>query len=562
MPGKNNKKQIKAPASDKWFLPLSVILICIVTLGLYHKSVKNDFLDLDDMTIIVRNYNFIKDFSNAGQAFKQGVFQAQGEKDTLTSYYRPVMTLSFMADTYISPKKSAFPIPAPYIRSNIFYHYVACLLLLFLLYELKVPPLPSLLLTLIFAVHPLLNQAVAWIPGRNDSLLTIFILASFISLLRYIKKNKNWLLVWHIFFFLVALFTKENTVLFIPLSFLYLGFVQKKKFPAKTYITLAIAYALCIIPWLVMRQAALSGNAGGAAFSDTIRTMLSNTPYFIQYLSKSVLPFNLSVMTTVADTNYLIGLLAIALLLAGILLSKKKNVPFTIFGLCWFLLFLIPSFFSSFSGLEHRAYLPLVGIIMVASQFDVVKAADFNNKSSQSRLGIALLGITFLVFLFTSYKRLPIFANRYAFDKSAVENSPHALLPCLYLATHYEQEKMYDKAIDAYKEGLARDSSHALTYLNLAGDYICLNNYYEAEKTLRLLLRRNPTNSTATFNLGLVVFQGDTNYAEGVRLWKKSIALDSSFAQPYKVLSQYYQATGDSSNAILYRNFYIKKRTK
>ncbi len=548
--------------SNKWFLPLSVAIICFVTISLYDKSIKNDYLDLDDMTIIVRNYNFIKDFSNAGQAFKQGVFQVQGETDTLTSYYRPMVTLSFMADSYISPKKSEYPIPAPYIRDNIFYHVVACILLLFLLLQLKIPPLPSLALSLIFAVHPLLNQAVAWIPGRNDSLLTIFILASFIFLLRYLKTKKTWLITLHIFFFLLALFTKENAVMFIPVLFIYLRFIQKEKIAVKTYLALGITYVLCILPWLVMRHIALATNADRSTLSAVIKTMASNSPFFILYISKSILPFNLSVMSVAADTNYFTGLLAIALLLAGILLSRQKNLHLIIFGITWFLLFLAPSFFSSFSGLEHRAYLPLLGVFLVVSQFDIIKQADFNDKSSSSKLGIALLGFIFLLFFATSFKRLSIFENRYAFDQSAMEGSPTALLPCLYLAAHYEQEKMYDKAIDAYSQGLARDSTYDLTYLNMAGDYIRLKNFKEAEKILRLDIRRSPNNSLTNFNLGLVVFQGDTNYSEGVRLWKKSIALDSNFAQPYKVLSQYYQALGDSSNAILYRNFYLKKRVQ
>lgn len=548
--------------SNKWFLPLSVAIICFVTVSLYHKSLKNDYLDLDDMTIIVRNYNFIKNFSNAGQAFKQGVFQVQGETDTLTSYYRPMVTLSFMADTYISPKKSEYPIPEPYIRDNIFYHTVACLLLLFLLLELNIPPLPSLALTLIFAVHPLLNQAIAWIPGRNDSLLTIFILASFISFLKYLKTKKAWLVILHIFFFLLALFTKENAVMFIPILFIYLRFTRKEKLPLKTYCILGIAYMLCVIPWFIMRHIALATNADRATLSNITQTMLTNSPFFIQYISKSILPFNLSVMSTAADTNYVTGLLAIGLLLMGILLSRKKNMRLIIFGLCWFLVFLAPSFFSGFSGLEHRAYLPLVGMFIAVSQFDVIKLVDFNDKSTSSKLGIALLGFIFLLFFSTSFKRLSIFENRYAFDESAMETSPHALLPCLYLAAHYEQERMFDKAIDAYQEGLKRDSTYELTYLNLAGDYIRQKNFKEAEKLLRLDLRRYPNSSVATFNLGLVVFQGDHNYSGGAELWKKAITLDSDFAQPYKVLSQYYQALGDSNNAILYRNFYLKKRAK
>ena len=119
------------------------------------------------MTIIVKNYPFLKNISNTPKAFTQGVFQETGQKDTLASYYRPVMIFSFMLDAQISPAVGEYPKPKPFLEANIFYHTIACILLLLLLLELNIPPLPSLLLSLIFTVHPLLNQAVAWIPGRN-----------------------------------------------------------------------------------------------------------------------------------------------------------------------------------------------------------------------------------------------------------------------------------------------------------------------------------------------------------------------------------------------------------
>jgi len=558
---KGIKKQTTS-LSGKSFLLLSVAIICISTLTLYHKSVKNDFLDLDDMTIIVRNYNFLKDFSNAGQAFKQGAFQVQGEKDTLTSYYRPVMILSFMADAHISPKKSKYPVPSPFIEANIFYHIVACVLLLLLLLELKIPPLPSLLLSLIFAGHPLINQAVAWIPGRNDSLLAIFILSSFIFLLRYLKNGKNWLLFFHVFFFLLALFTKENALMLAPLVFIYLRFVTKEHPTLKTNSILGICYVFCIILWFLMRRMALTTNEDRSTLTDAAKTMLSNSPFYIQYISKSLLPFNLSVMTTTADTNYIIGVLAVILLLGGLVLSKNKNTKFAIFGVFWFLFFLSPSLFSGFSGLEHRAYLPLIGMIFAVSEFDIIKTADFRNSSNQSRIGFTILISIFLLFFYLSYNRLPIFQNRYTFDRSAMVTSPHALLPCVYLAAHYDEEAQYDNAIGAYKEAMKRDSTYDVSYLNMAGDYLRMNNYKEAENILQLDIHRNPNNSVAVFNLGLVVFQYEHNDSEGVSLWKKSIFIDSAFARPYKVISQYYQALGDSSNAILYRNFYMKRSAR
>ena len=82
---------------------------------------------------------------------------------------------------------------------------------------------------LIFAVHPALNQAVAWIPGRNDSLLALFVLASALAFVRYVE-NRNW--QWlgaYLALSLAALLTKESAVL-LPLIFIPVyGFVLKRK---------------------------------------------------------------------------------------------------------------------------------------------------------------------------------------------------------------------------------------------------------------------------------------------------------------------------------------------
>ncbi|HTA28763.1 MAG TPA: hypothetical protein VK809_13300 [Bacteroidia bacterium] len=560
MPVKENKKQNKIKPSIKWFLPLSVILICISSFSLYHSSTDNDYLDLDDMTILVKNYPFLKNISNAPKAFTQGVFQEEGQKDTLASYYRPVMIFSFMLDAQLSPSTAEYPKPKPFLKANIFYHTVACILLLLLLFQLNIPPLPSLLLTLIFTVHPLLNQAVAWIPGRNDSLLSIFILLSFLSLFKYKKTQKNGAFILHILFFALALFTKENAIMCIPVAFMLIRFIFKEPFNAAIYKKLGISYLSLVIVWLLLRQHALALNISSGSWSDLFHNFIHNLPCFIQYFGKAILPFNLSVMSMVEDTNYILGLLAIVIVGGSLFLSKQSSKPLVWFGFTWFILFLLPSFFSGFSGLEHRAYLPLMGLIITCAQIDWIKNAAIKPIKVESLGGTVILVVVIIIFYSLSAKRLPIFHDRFSFNKSAMETSPKLVLPCLYLGQHYDEIGDFKDALDAYREALKRDSNSFMTHSNIAGDYIHMNMYPEAEKELRIEIAKHPTNNIAVFNLGLVVFQGDTNYTEGVRLWKKAVSMDSGFAQPYKVLFQYYQATGDSTNTILYRNLYYRKK--
>jgi len=104
---------------------------------------------------------------------------------------------------------------------NILYHLLACLLLYYLLLKLGVNPLSALALSLLFAVHPVNIHAVAWIPGRNDILLTIFALLSLHGLIDYYKKGDQKYSLSAFYRYAAALFTKESGVILLCAVFYF-----------------------------------------------------------------------------------------------------------------------------------------------------------------------------------------------------------------------------------------------------------------------------------------------------------------------------------------------------
>jgi tetratricopeptide (TPR) repeat protein len=553
---------------------LYVILISLVSVSLYAPVVSNDYVGIDDTTLVVDNYDFLKNFSHIPQTFRQGVFQVPGRKDTLASYYRPLVTLSLMIDAHLASPVNRYIPPKQFFISNILYHTIACILLFFTLllltfnFQLSTPspPLPSFLLTLIFTVHPLLNQAVAWIPGRNDTLLAIFIFASFISFLKFLLSKKTGWLILHFFFFTIALFTKENAITLIPLIIIFLVLFKKKYKVINSYIKITPVFAILLFGWYFIRQNALVQNKGNTSI-EIFHNLLSNIPFYLQYAGKSIFPVGLSVMSTAADTNYLLCSFAILIFAALLLLSKDKNMNIIVFGISWFILFITPSFFTQFTGMEHRDYLPLAGIIFASTEILNIKKINLTRPYPKGTFGqdskilnhkytFSGLIVIFLVFYAMSRNRLPVFKNRFTFNENAIKTSPHAVLPCLYIAKDYEQDGEYQKAIDAYKEALHRDSTQYMIHSNIAGEYICLNDYKDAKEELNIELEKHPGNYIAVFNLGLVIYQSEHNDSEAVFLWKKSVTMDSAFSNPYKVLAQYYYAQGDSEEGELYQGLY------
>lgn len=323
---------------------LQLIVISVFIFLMYARTISYEYIGLDDTTLIETNYKFIKNLNNLPEAFKHHVMYVNKNFDKEKDYYRPMLTLSFMLDANIAGSTK----PKWYHFANLLYHLTACLLLFALLNKLKINSIAAFLLTLLFAVHPVVDQAVAWIPGRNDMLLAIFVLSSFIYLLNYLETKNTKDLVWHSVFFGFALFTKENGIV-LPILFLfYLKFISKENFKALWY-KLGIGYAAFTLPWFFLRKVALAGSITDNSMHAALSNLLNNIPFMLQYIGKVILPFNLSVMCMMEDTNYLQVIVAVALIVLAIFFSKNKRWSIVLFGITWFAIFLALFFFCQIS---------------------------------------------------------------------------------------------------------------------------------------------------------------------------------------------------------------------
>ena len=167
MAKQNQKPQNNIAAStqvslDKKFsIPFPYVLLSIVVFILYFGSINFGYTDLDDTIFIKEQAPYNEELSNVGHSFFRGVFSE--DRDT---YYRPMLLNSFVINHQFSETNIK-----GYHGMNLLLHLIAVLLLFAVFIRLKLNDTIAFILTLIFAVHPVLSQAVAWIPGRNDTLV-------------------------------------------------------------------------------------------------------------------------------------------------------------------------------------------------------------------------------------------------------------------------------------------------------------------------------------------------------------------------------------------------------
>jgi len=448
------------------------VLLIIVTYGW---TVFFSFSYLDDNVLILDSMPFLKNLGNIPRAFTTDAFYALHGPQ---AYYRPILTLSFMFDAVFSGTNPFF-----FHLTNIIYHLLATILVYIFLRKISISEKLSFFFAAVFAVHPVLAQAVAWIPGRNDSLLTIFVLLAFIYF------DKFWL---HLLFFTLALFTKESAIFILPLILFYRLFVRKIKL-ANSSILWFFSWGIIVSLWLVLRRVAFT-NPIKYSLPSIAKSLFDSLPAVLLFLGKILIPVKLSVLPTLVDSNLTLGIISFAVLMLLLLLSKNKNNRLVLFGTIWFLIFLLPSFIRPDPNypadfLEHRVYLSMAGFFIVFSQINLIKLNQI--------AGGAIIGILMMINFF----HLPVFKDGMSFWKNAVATSPSHPLAHKNLGSMYLLNGNYSKAEAEYQKALSINPQETMVHNNLGVIYMNQGNKAKAEEEFKQELSINPNYDKALNNL-------------------------------------------------------------
>ena len=120
----------------------------------------------------------------------------------------------------------------------------------------------ALFLAIVFAVHPLQVIAVAWVPGRNDPLLAVFVLSSLLQLIRFQRTGSGLACGLHILCLALALFTKESALALLVVQPLLVGLILHQDLRSGRNRALGAAWLLVVAVWFWLRSAALPSGTG------------------------------------------------------------------------------------------------------------------------------------------------------------------------------------------------------------------------------------------------------------------------------------------------------------
>jgi len=508
------------------------LLLALATLFVYSPVRNYGFLDFDD------NEYFFNNPHTLGGLTLANIQWAFTTDDT--GNWHPLTWLSLMLDVQLFGQGAV----APHLVNALL--HIANVILVFCLFRQMTGALGrSAILALLFAVHPLHVESVAWVAERKDVLSSFFGLLALLFYAHYVAdKKRRSLMVLALLFFTCALMSKSMVVT-LPFVMLLLDFWPLQRFSVSSLRPLLLEkvpfFLLIFVDSILTFLAQQKGNAVTSLNRFPLDMRMENVfVSYIRYLGKIFWPVNLA--TPYSPLRYwpaLVVFVSVVLFVALCVAAVKlrKQFPYAFTGWFWFAGMLVPVIGLVQVGAQSMAdryvYLPMIGVLLIL----VWGAAEFFDRNQVPR-GAIIFGTIILCFALAVRAR-----NQLGFWQNDETLFGHALAVTTNnnVASHnlgywYEKNGQADKAMDYYFDADQLGSRDPNKLYNAANAFAKIGHWNEAIKVYRRALELSPNQPDVLNNLGFALTQ-NKQLSEATACFETVLALQPNSADAHNNLA-------------------------
>ena len=550
------------------------LLVCLglvaVTWAVFGQTLTHDFVNFDDHVYVYENPLVIRGLSTEGiiGAFTQ----------THARNWHPLTTLSHMLDCQLYGLNAG-----GHHFTNVVLHTISVLLLFLVLKQMTDALWQSAFVALLFAIHPLHVESVAWIAERKDVLSAVFFMLTLAAYARYARVPSlgRYLLVALLFAFGLMAKPMLVTLPFVLLLLDYwpLNRIRDRCSEAKTGGTklqkgrrwsvvgglviekiplLILSAAACIITFVIQKRATgaipplpLACRVGNAFASYTI------------YIRQTLWPSHLAVfypypndMLPVWELVIVVGLL-VAMTAAAIIFRRKRPYLFT--GWLWYVVMLLPVIgfvqVGEQSHADRYTYLPHVGLFLLAV-WSIADATAKRRSTLHVAVAIGLVviaGLICVAFVQTLHWRNSETLWTHALAVTAENDFAHNNLGYLLVdlgkvddaISHFEAAA----TIRTRKTDKHYNVGSAFIEMNLADALARKGQSDEAMVHFEQAIKLEPNYADAYYNRGNILFaKGQTD--EAIADLEKSLVIEPNHADAHTSLGNALLRKGFLKQAI------------
>ncbi len=424
---------------SRFVIPVAVMLI---TFGCFAASIGFGFLKGDDEPLLVEATGY----RGLGAEHIRWMFET-----FLTGPYQPLSWLSYAIDWSLWGLN-----PTGFHLTNVLLHSATALAVYFLALRLigvarraggvttTADRLSAGFAALLFAIHPLRAESVAWVTERRDVVSGLFFVLTLIAWMRYAAAPR---LGWYLLAFGLFVFSLlgKATGMTLPLSLLVLDVYPLRRLGRGREPTVPGAGRIILekLPFfgvsIAIAAVAIHGQRMEAMFVSSMpighRMAIAAYASFF-YIWKTLLPFGLSPLyerpEPLVPTHYLFVFSGVAITgLTVIALGLRRRCPGLLVAWLFYLITLAPVSGLAQAGFQIAAdrysYLPMLGFAILAGGLA---------RGALGERGVApklLLGGVVAILAAMTFRQVSFWADDYAVWKRAVSvstpfaRSPHAL---------------------------------------------------------------------------------------------------------------------------------------
>jgi Tfp pilus assembly protein PilF len=528
---------------------LLVLLVLFLTFLAYSSSLKNGFTNWDDDTHLLNNINVLQlNLENLKAIFTKPVDKV----------YIPLTQLSFALEYHFFKAN-----PFVYHLDNLLLHLGVVFLIYTIGRRLGLSEFASLLGSLIFGIHPMHVESVAWITERKDVLYSVFYLLALLSYLKYIDGQKKAYYLSLVFGLLSML--AKPMALSLPLILFLLDWMKGRKWTKASFLDkLPHFFYVVVIGWQTYQyQARIPGNG------DVLQSFLIWIWTLTFYIKKFLFPFVLTPLYPLPDLvsifidGYLTSIF-ILLILITVLIRFRRN-QWVIFAFLFF--FLSIFFLLRFDNLKDQnmvadrfMYLPSLGFCLCLS---VASESLLKNSRNMTRwLTIVFLTIMGMILLFQTHQQTKIWKDGLNLWSHVIQNNPNSPLAFLNRGNAYNEGGRYDLALKDYAKVTELDPNYFKSYNNRGAIYFLQGDNDKALSNLNKAIELDSSYADAYSNRGNVysklgqIESAIKDYSQAIVLnpvlWKAYVNRGSL----YKSRNQFELALNDYNKALTLNNDY------
>jgi tetratricopeptide (TPR) repeat protein len=476
----------KSKGGHLFFLLSLAAIICLV----FSPVLKNQIVNWDDVNILDRQVNGTDHFPDL-----RGIFSR-----TVLSTYIPLTILSFAIEYHFFGNN-----PFVYHLDNVLLHILIVSLIYFFIHRLGFSRKVAFISALLFAVHPLHVEPVAWIAERKGGVYAFFYLLSMHTYLTFLQSRKKGSYALSLFWGLFSMLAKPMA-LTLPFVLLLLDWFYDRK-DNKSCLFEKIPFFLYIIPLAYITH--VHNYSTVSVNPNLFQAVLIFIWSFTFYIFKFIFPFALVPLyktpqpVSILNPVYQLSLI-MSISMVFLTFKYRRNKIF-IFS---FMFYVVSIFcllrFDVMDNLtvvaDRYMYLPSLGFCLLAG----VIIDKFLLKQKIKKMTSCVVSILFLLLASKSVEQTQIWKDSISVWSQVIRYEPSVYIAYNSRGAAYQKMGDVDLALKDYKKAIEINPEFYLPYGHIGLIYMMENQDELAKSYLNKALEINPSDANSYNSLGLI----------------------------------------------------------